>query len=74
MVLLGFIGCFPVRGRLGIVKFPLHFPGFANDTAWFPSHSCRRYRDPFVRAGAAFPYTIMRHVASPILRDLLGES
>src|ERR1700716_1937619 len=33
-VLAGFIGCF-LFWALGIVKFPVAFSGFANDTAWF---------------------------------------
>ena len=32
--LAGFIGCF-LFWALGIVKFPVAFSGFANDTAWF---------------------------------------
>src|SRR5438067_1567891 len=32
--LAGFIGCF-LFWALGIVRFPVAFSGFANDTAWF---------------------------------------
>src|SRR3974377_1384460 len=32
--LAGFVGCF-LFWALGIVKFPVAFSGFANDTAWF---------------------------------------
>src|ERR1700751_476380 len=32
--LAGFVGCF-LFWALGVVKFPVAFSGFANDTAWF---------------------------------------
>jgi di/tricarboxylate transporter len=37
--LAGFVGCF-LFWALGVVRFPVAFSGFANDTAWFLSVLC----------------------------------
>jgi di/tricarboxylate transporter len=37
--LAGFVGCF-LFWALGVVRFPVAFSGFANETAWFLFGSC----------------------------------
>ena len=70
--LAGFIGCF-LFWALGIVKFPVAFSGFANDTAWF-LFGALLLGMIATRSGAArrLAYFIMLHVGITYPRILLG--
>ena len=71
-VLAGFIGCF-LFWALGIVKFPVAFSGFANDTAWF-LFGALLIGVIATRSGVArrLAYTIMLRVGITYPRILLG--
>jgi solute carrier family 13 (sodium-dependent dicarboxylate transporter), member 2/3/5 len=71
-VLAGLIGCF-LFWALGIVKFPVAFSGFANDTAWF-LFGALLIGVIATRSGVArrLAYTIMLHVGITYPRILLG--
>src|SRR4030081_683047 len=70
--LAGFVGCF-LFWALGIVKFPVAFSGFANDTAWF-LFGALLLGIIATRSGVArrLAYTIMLHVGITYPRILLG--
>jgi solute carrier family 13 (sodium-dependent dicarboxylate transporter), member 2/3/5 len=68
----GFIGCF-LFWALGIVKFPVAFSGFANDTAWF-LFSALLLGVIATRSGVArrLAYVVMLRIGSTYPRILLG--
>src|SRR6267154_2516320 len=70
--LAGFVGCF-LFWALGIVRFPVAFSGFANDTAWF-LFGALLIGVIATRSGVArrLAYTIMLHVGITYPRILLG--
>ena len=70
--LAGLVGCF-LFWALGIVKFPVAFSGFANDTAWF-LFGALLLGVIATRSGAArrLAYFIMLHVGITYPRILLG--
>jgi len=70
--LAGLVGCF-LFWALGIVKFPVAFSGFANDTAWF-LFGALLLGVVATRSGAArrLAYFIMLHVGITYPRILLG--
>src|SRR4051794_14370651 len=70
--LAGFIGCF-LFWALGVVRFPVAFSGFANDTAWF-LFGALLLGVIATRSGAArrLAYFIMLHVGITYPRILLG--
>src|SRR5438270_12251212 len=70
--LAGFIGCF-LFWALGIVKFPVAFSGFANDTAWF-LFGALLLGVIATRSGVArrLAYFIMLHIGVTYPRILLG--
>jgi sodium-dependent dicarboxylate transporter 2/3/5 len=70
--LAGFIGCF-LFWALGIVKFPVAFSGFSNDTAWF-LFGALLIGVIATRSGVArrLAYTIMLRVGITYPRILLG--
>src|SRR3984893_15012153 len=70
--LAGFVGCF-LFWALGIVKFPVAFSGFANDTAWF-LFGALLLGVIATRSGVArrIAYFIMLRIGSTYPRILLG--
>src|SRR6476620_1526289 len=70
--LAGLVGCF-LFWALGIVKFPVAFSGFANETAWF-LFGALLLGMIAIRSGAArrLAYFIMLHVGITYPRILLG--
>ena len=70
--LAGFVGCF-LFWALGVVRFPVAFSGFANDTAWF-LFGALLLGVMATRSGAArrLAYFIMLHVGITYPRILLG--
>jgi solute carrier family 13 (sodium-dependent dicarboxylate transporter), member 2/3/5 len=70
--LAGFVGCF-LFWALGVVKFPVAFSGFANDTAWF-LFGALLLGVIATRSGVArrLAYFIMLHIGVTYSRILLG--
>ena len=70
--LAGLVGCF-LFWALGIVRFPVAFSGFANDTAWF-LFGALLLGVIATRSGVArrLAYFIMWHVGITYPRILLG--
>jgi len=70
--LAGFVGCF-LFWALGVVRFPVAFSGFANDTAWF-LFGALLLGVIATRSGVArrLAYFIMLHVGITYPRILLG--
>ena len=82
--LAGFIGCF-LFWALGIVRFPVAFSGFANDTAWFlfgalligaiatRSGVARRLAfNVMLRVGVTYPRILLGLIAAQLILELFG--